>query len=442
MSEALTFWQGIAKMPEPAQQSFWEAGQDLSQHIGEPASPRRLQYDLSKPPPGMPWWEKLLFYAGQGQYNQAVGQSHQAEATLQGAKWLWGALQGDFNKNPTAGQIIVGGIISMIPLVDQACDVRDIVANCIVLSDEQARQDNENWIALGLCCIGFVPLFGSAIKTVAKLAMQKGSKLIDLLRRMEWFERSYQDLKAGLPWGHAPIAWLRSFDWISAARQAASHAKQAFESACAKAETAARYTIGAIQTKLLELAALFRQVAAKITDTLAEVGRRIKARVEEMLRTERQEAGNYGGSPGGAPNQHRQDELQPNAAAKLVRERRLEELATDPATGGKVTSKTRREAEVGLALEEQGKLPAPITRDPSGRAEFIDSTGQKWDVKGFNSRYAPKGYNTPDALEKIKKEIAANENVIIDTANMSPAHIAELRSAIAAEGLASRVIFF
>ena len=76
MSDAVTVWQGIAKLPEPAQRSFWDAGVHLSRHIGEPTAPRRLEYDFSKPPPGMPWWEKLLFYAGQGQYNQAVSQSH------------------------------------------------------------------------------------------------------------------------------------------------------------------------------------------------------------------------------------------------------------------------------------------------------------------------------------------------------------------------------
>ncbi|HSW04162.1 polymorphic toxin type 15 domain-containing protein [Aquabacterium sp.] len=298
-------------MPEPAQQSFWDAGVSLSQYIGEPTAPRRLDYDLSKPPPGAAWYEKLLFYAVQGQYNQAVSQSQQAEAMADGAKWLWGALQGDFNKNPTTGQVIVGGIISMIPLVDQACDVRDVIANCVTLSDEEARKDNENWIALGLTCIGFVPEFGSAIKTVAKVAVKKGTVLLDLLKQMEWIERHFERLKAGCPWTRAPIDWLRKFDWQKAAQDAAAYAKRAFASAQAKAAAAAKYAIGAIKTRQEQLAALFKQIVDRIAAVLSEVAQRIKARIDEMLKTEKKEAGNYGASPGGQPNRHLQEEAEP-----------------------------------------------------------------------------------------------------------------------------------
>ncbi|MDO9002364.1 MAG: hypothetical protein Q7V20_02785 [Aquabacterium sp.] len=132
----------------------------------------------------------------------------------------------------------------------------------------------------------------------------------------------------------------------------------------------------------------------------------------------------------------------PPPPPKKTRLDRLNELATDPAQGGKVTPKTMREAEVGLQLEEQGKLPRPITRDPTGSSEFIDAAGQKWDVKGFNSQYAPKGYNTPAAVQKISAEVAAGENVIVDTAKMSAEHVTELQHALDIVGLAKNVIFF
>jgi hypothetical protein len=75
--------------------------------------------------------------------------------------------------------------------------------------------------------------------------------------------------------------------------------------------------------------------------------------------------------------------------ANASRESRLKELATDPAQGGAVTAKTLREADVGLALEEAGRLPKPITRDLSGRAEFLDGASKRWDVKRFNSSFPP-----------------------------------------------------
>ncbi len=99
-SEAQRFWTAVAEWPEQAQRAFWEGSARLSEFIGENPSPRVLQFDRSRPPAHMPWWERVLFHLGQSQYNQAVAAQMQAQATADGAKWLWGALQGDFNRSP------------------------------------------------------------------------------------------------------------------------------------------------------------------------------------------------------------------------------------------------------------------------------------------------------------------------------------------------------
>ena len=75
--------------------------------------------------------------------------------------------------------------------------------------------------------------------------------------------------------------------------------------------------------------------------------------------------------------------------AEEARAERIEELAKDPAKGGTADSKTRREAEVALQLEEMGQLAGPIRRDPTGDAEFIDRRGTLWDVKQFHSEQGP-----------------------------------------------------
>jgi hypothetical protein len=49
---------------------------------------------------------------------------------LAAAEWIWEVLQGDFNDDPSTAQVVTGTVISMIPFVDQICDVRDVVANC------------------------------------------------------------------------------------------------------------------------------------------------------------------------------------------------------------------------------------------------------------------------------------------------------------------------
>ncbi|ABF90255.1 hypothetical protein MXAN_7256 [Myxococcus xanthus DK 1622] len=135
-----------------------------------------------------------------------------------------------------------------------------------------------------------------------------------------------------------------------------------------------------------------------------------------------------------------------NPAGGIPRETRIEELASDPAQGGKVTPKTRREAEVGLQLEERRQLPAPIKRDPTGQSEFVDSQGIKWDIKTFDSRFPPRkgGFSLERDLDKIKAELARGENVILNTENMSAQHVQALRNAIDALGpsVSSRILWF
>ncbi|MGQ5523271.1 hypothetical protein ACUHMQ_08430 [Chitinimonas sp. PSY-7] len=83
------------------------------------------------------------------------------------AEWIWEVLQGDFNDDQTTAQVITGTVISMVPLVDQICDVRDVVANC-----HKINQDSSNksvWLALGLTLIGLIPILGSLFKGCAKI---------------------------------------------------------------------------------------------------------------------------------------------------------------------------------------------------------------------------------------------------------------------------------
>lgn len=304
------FWLGIAKLPEPAQKSFWDGGTLLSQYIGESPSPRTLTYDFSAPPADMPWYERIFFYLGQSSLNEAVTQMQMGPQVLEGVTWLAGALQGDFNKSPTTGQMITGGIVSMIPIVDQVCDVRDIVANCINLSDPKAREETENWIALGLTCIGFVPLAGSAAKTVGKVALRNANKLIDLLKQMEWLEKHGKSLKIAIPWGHAPIEWLKKFDWQGAMRQAAEKAKAAFVNAKHKTEQAAKYAFGVVQAKLKQLVELFDAIIKKIASVMADLGKRIKEKIDKLLGNAKKDAGNYDATPG-SPNRHGQGDREP-----------------------------------------------------------------------------------------------------------------------------------
>jgi hypothetical protein len=81
--------------------------------------------------------------------------------------WFWEAVEGDFNEDRSTSQILVDAGISMIPLVDQVCDMRDLIANCRKLSrDHTVIWD---WVALVLTLIGLFPTLGSLVKGILKI---------------------------------------------------------------------------------------------------------------------------------------------------------------------------------------------------------------------------------------------------------------------------------
>ncbi len=89
------------------------------------------------------------------------------DASVDSTIWLWEAIQGDFNQDRSTGQIAFDAAVSMIPLVDQVCDLRDLIANC-----KEIQKDQSNtwaWVSLGLTLIGLFPVLGSLVKGVLKV---------------------------------------------------------------------------------------------------------------------------------------------------------------------------------------------------------------------------------------------------------------------------------
>ena len=155
---------------------------------------------------------------GEQQINdkQPVGLFDQAMAIAnQAGEWTWGTLHGDFNQNPSTSQIVVGSIISMIPFVDQAMDVRDIIANVMLLTDDDKANDNSGWLGLALTGIGLVPVLGSAIKGVGKVILKHSDSSLDAALAV------MRKISKG-----DPVAYLRQLDWNNLGRDAAKQVKE------------------------------------------------------------------------------------------------------------------------------------------------------------------------------------------------------------------------
>src|SRR5262249_54283995 len=94
------------------------------------------------------------------------------DAKLREAKWVWGAIEGDFNKDPDLGQIVLGTVISLIPILDQISDFRDLSANLIALCEADDLRDFWLLFAVVITLIGCFPEIGSAIKGVFQAALK------------------------------------------------------------------------------------------------------------------------------------------------------------------------------------------------------------------------------------------------------------------------------
>jgi hypothetical protein len=151
-------------------------------------------------------WEELenglaWFTAAPGRWVQSANQNMSAAA-----EWLWDVIQGDFNEEQTTAQVITGTAISMIPFVDQLCDVRDIVANCRKINEDTTNK--WAWVALALTLIGLFPTLGSLAKGCFKILFAYGRKAM--------FGAGRKALDGGMwvaskPWVEAGIVKLNEF---------------------------------------------------------------------------------------------------------------------------------------------------------------------------------------------------------------------------------------
>lgn len=79
-------------------------------------------------------------------------------------------LLGDFEEEQSVSAQIVGGLISMIPVLDQVMDARDITGTLFRINQRGGfgRASADQLVSLGFAAFGAVPEVGSAFKTVFK----------------------------------------------------------------------------------------------------------------------------------------------------------------------------------------------------------------------------------------------------------------------------------
>ncbi|KMW44025.1 hypothetical protein PQH03_23770 [Ralstonia insidiosa] len=120
---------------------------------------------------------------------------------------------GDFEEDPSNAAMIVGGVISLIPVAQQVLNVRDISGMIYRISRKGAPHcTKDDWVDLALAAFGCIPELGSLFKTIVK-PLWKGRKVLKGALRGEAFVSGMLGKAKG-----KAITFIRTLDWASNAQ--------------------------------------------------------------------------------------------------------------------------------------------------------------------------------------------------------------------------------
>lgn len=114
-----------------------------------------------------------FFLTDQGALENAIGEQNFVDV-------IWGAVQGEFNENPTGKEILADIGINFIPIVGQICDARDIAACLEKLINQGRVTEVMVWVTLLLTAVGCIPYAGDVVKGALK-AIVKGADDVALV---------------------------------------------------------------------------------------------------------------------------------------------------------------------------------------------------------------------------------------------------------------------
>lgn len=270
-------------------------------------------------------------------------------------QFLEDLILGDFNEDQMVSAQVIGGLISLIPVVDQVMDVRDI-SGCLYninKSGGMSKATLDQKITLGFAAFGVIPEVGSAFKTVFKPLYKERKALKGAFNGgVAMVERMLGVKKGGA------VKWVRALDWAGNTQAAIIKANFALESSIQMLEyiaaghwwcpdhleRLARDVVPSIKSLRGKLAAPIRQAAAEIKKFLEELLGEHAAAVALAL------AQNAAMTPRGAHGGHgptRNNAVTPRAS----RDRRHEVVAEKPRTQGKVSASKVATATQRLAYE-------------------------------------------------------------------------------------------
>lgn len=143
--------------------------------------PKPFEIFNDKKPIVNPYYEEMMKAAQEppNKFMQAAQRAVELYVAYENMKrnaalWTWEAIKGDWGDDQTLGQIVFDSAVSMIPVIDQAADVRDISANLYKLTVKGEYDKFGPWFGFVMGIIGAIPELGTAIKGTVKCLIKVG----------------------------------------------------------------------------------------------------------------------------------------------------------------------------------------------------------------------------------------------------------------------------
>ncbi|WP_342316459.1 hypothetical protein [Lysobacter sp. FW306-1B-D06B] len=198
-------------------------------------------------------------------------------------KFVTDLILGDFSEDASTSAMVVGGLISLIPVVDQVMDARDVSA-CLFRINKKggfAHATIDDHMSLGFAAFGVIPEIGSAFKTVFKpLWKERRLAKTGLRTGVDMVERMLGVGKGGA------VRWIRKLNWVGYTSQAITLSNQALNACIEMLDyigSGVWWLPESLEAKARSIATNMRQMRGKLDAPIRQGVAQMRSFLEEML---------------------------------------------------------------------------------------------------------------------------------------------------------------
>ena len=198
-------------------------------------------------------------------------------------QFLEDLILGDFNEEQMVSAQVIGGLISLIPIVDQVMDVRDVSGSLYRINKQGgfSKATLDQKVGLGFAAFGVIPEVGSAFKTVFKPLYKERKALKGAFNGgVAMVERMLGVKKGGA------VKWVRSLDWAGNTQAAIIKADFALESSIQLLEYIAAghwWCPEHLEQLARDITPSMKSLRGKLAGPIREAAAEIRKFLEQML---------------------------------------------------------------------------------------------------------------------------------------------------------------